>query len=350
MSKLLAQGGYGCIFKPGMYCSGKLRSRDYVSKLSVYDDSAKNELLMSFKIKKIKHYKKYFVPVQSFCHVEKSILDHNKDINKCDIYKKKRENKFVLMKLEYLNSTDISSFFLQYQEKIGNNIFIYISVYKKLLFQIKKLQSVNIVHYDLRPNNILMSNETFNPYIIDFGISLNMKKILNIMYNHKKKIKTHLIDVGQFYRFAPYNCYWCFDIHIINYIIHSYEGLDNKFTYEYEKESFKQFVYENSAFHYLSDKYKALYWDNCIKYLDSLCTLTNYEVLLHLIKNYKRWDITGLSMTFLQLVGYNKQLQNSDIFKQFVMTLFSNVSFDSNNISSIDKNIYLLNKLKIKQD
>ena len=90
---------------------------------------------------------------------------------------------------------------------------------------------------------------------------------------------------------------------------------------------------------------KSFYFINKLKNHDE-----KKEKLLYLIKNYKRWDITGLSMTFLQLVGYNKQLKNSDIFKQFIMTLFSNVSFNSDNISSVDKNMYLLNKLKIKQD
>jgi serine/threonine protein kinase len=350
MSKLLAQGGFGCIFKPGMYCSGDSRGNKYVSKLVVFDESARNELILSHRVKKIENYKRYFVPAISYCHVNKQIFDKNNLGKKCNIYQKKKQANFILIKLDYLNSVDIRSFFINYNNRISNNIFIYISLYKKLLIQIKKLQSANIVHYDLRPNNILISNTTFNPFIIDFGISIYITKVLNIIYNHKNKIKEKLSSVGKFYRFAPENSYWSFDIHIISYIINNYNGLDNKFTYKSDIDKFKQYVYENTSFHFLSAQYKDVYWANCIKYLDELTKLTNYEVLLFLVKNYKKWDITGLTITFLQLIGYNTNLELSNIYKKFVTMLFFNISFNSDNIEPIDNILNKLNTIKEKQD
>ncbi len=351
MSKLLAQGGYGCIFKPGMYCSGVTTKDKYVSKLMVFDDSARNELLMAIKIKKIRNYHKYFIPAKSFCYVKKKVLNKKDEIKDCDIFKKHKSNnkQFILMRLNYLNSSDINNFFLSYQNKIGNNIIIYINLYKKLIFQIKKLQSKNIVHYDLRPNNILISNHTFNPYIIDFGISLNMTKITSIL-NNKEKIKKKLTDVGKFYIFAPDNCYWCFDIHIISFIINNYEGLDNKFSYNYELDNFKKFVYNNRAFNYVSEEFKNDYWNKCTNYLEQLTKYTNYEVLVHLIKNYNKWDIIGLTMTFLELVGYNKSLQNEKITQQFIKILLNNVNFDSSQVLLPNEQLHNLSLLKFKQD
>ena len=350
MSKLLSQGGYGCIFKPGMYCSGKTTENEYVSKLMVFNDSAKNELLMSLRIRKIPNFDKFFIPAKSFCYVKKKVLKNNKDIKDCDIFTKNKQKKqFILMRLNYLHSSNISDFFLSYQNKISNNIIIYITIYKKLLVQIKKLQSVNIVHYDLRPNNILISNQNFNPYIIDFGISLNMIKIFKLLRN-KDSIKKKLTDVGKFYIFAPDNCYWSFDVHIINFIIHNYDGLDNKFSYKYKLNTFKKFVYENSSFKYLSEEYKQNYWNNCVEYLEHLTRFTNYEVLLKLMKNYKKWDITGLSMTFIRIVSFNNALKNEPITQQFIKLLLSNVRYDSTNILSCDEQIDYLNQLKVKKD
>ena len=43
--ELLAEGGYGCIFIPGINCDGSIMSnKKYISKIQRFDDSAKNEI------------------------------------------------------------------------------------------------------------------------------------------------------------------------------------------------------------------------------------------------------------------------------------------------------------------
>ena len=47
--KLLAEGGYGCVFAPGINCDGSvMKTKKYVSKIQRYDTSAKNEILIGF--------------------------------------------------------------------------------------------------------------------------------------------------------------------------------------------------------------------------------------------------------------------------------------------------------------
>ena len=44
MSKLLSQGGFGCVFYPGITCEGKTdKSKSYVSKLQIKDETTVNE-------------------------------------------------------------------------------------------------------------------------------------------------------------------------------------------------------------------------------------------------------------------------------------------------------------------
>ena len=68
------------------------------------------------------------------------------------------------------------------------------------------------------------------------------------------------------------------------------------------------------------------------------------------MKNYKKWDITGLSMTFIRIVSFNNALKNEPITQQFIKLLLSNVRYDSTNILSCDEQIDYLNQLKVKKD
>ena len=109
----------------------------------------------------------------------------------------------------------------------------------------------------------------------------------------------------------------------------NFKNNPNKFSYKYKLNTFKQFVYENSSFKYLSEEYKQNYWNNCVKYLENLTRFTNYEVLLKLMENYKKWDITGLSMTFIRIVSFNNALKNEPITQQFIKLLLSIEFFNS---------------------
>jgi len=42
---------------------------------------------------------------------------------------------------------------------------------------LEKLQQVNVVHFDLKLDNILFNEITYDPRIIDFGISIPIKNL-----------------------------------------------------------------------------------------------------------------------------------------------------------------------------
>ena len=55
-----------------------------------------------------------------------------------------------------------------------------IDCYTHLLNALLILSDNNIVHYDLKNDNILYDSVKQQPIIIDFGLSINMKPILKI--------------------------------------------------------------------------------------------------------------------------------------------------------------------------
>ena len=51
-----------------------------------------------------------------------------------------------------------------------------ISIYMECLKLLKKLNNLNICHFDIHNGNILYSKDNNYPYIIDYGLSINIKK------------------------------------------------------------------------------------------------------------------------------------------------------------------------------
>ena len=85
--KLVSEGGFGCVFYPGIECSGKISDNvKIVSKIQVADKNSENEIKVGQIIKKIHGFTNNFSPVISDCPIEINKLeDPNK--SKCGIFK-----------------------------------------------------------------------------------------------------------------------------------------------------------------------------------------------------------------------------------------------------------------------
>ena len=70
-SKVINQGGFGCIFYPSLPCKKERlvlnKSKEYVSKLVEKNFSSKNEIDIGEIIKKIPFYSLYYVPILEHC-------------------------------------------------------------------------------------------------------------------------------------------------------------------------------------------------------------------------------------------------------------------------------------------
>ena len=70
MSKFLNEGGYGCIYYPGIKCDGNPQlKKKVVSKLQKNNESADNEINIGNRVKAIANFQLYFLPVISSCPV-----------------------------------------------------------------------------------------------------------------------------------------------------------------------------------------------------------------------------------------------------------------------------------------
>ena len=87
-SKVINQGGFGCIFYPSLPCekeqSKKEKDKEYISKLVEKNFSSKNEIEVGEIVKKIPFYSLYYVPVLENCAANISKVSE-KEIKKCNI-------------------------------------------------------------------------------------------------------------------------------------------------------------------------------------------------------------------------------------------------------------------------
>jgi len=181
----LSQGTYGCIYYPGFTCRGKIQKTKYVSKLQKNNETLQNELKIGEKIKQIKHNKYYFAPILKHCPVSISNLQakYPEPLNQCKVISESQKHdstsEFSVNKIRYILGEDLDETFEQ--KNLSTNpqqpLLFLLDTYNYLSKSLKKLKKQNIIHYDLKANNIVYDKESEIPIIIDFGLSISLDKI-----------------------------------------------------------------------------------------------------------------------------------------------------------------------------
>ena len=193
--KKINEGSYGCIYYPGITCNLNTKKNEkIISKISMNNKISKNEIEIGKIIEKSKM--KGLRGIKSSCVIKNGLS--LKKINNCSIVKNNEYSSLIKMDFEYINGCILNN----YINKIN-----LIDSYKKCINNLKKLNNLNICHFDIKENNILYNKEDENLYIIDFGISINMEKL--------KKNNNY---EDYFYEYNNYEP-WCIDILFLNYII-----------------------------------------------------------------------------------------------------------------------------------
>ena len=285
--KLLSEGGFGCVFNPSMRCDGEAESEKFVSKIQRHDNSAKNEIEIGKILSNIAEYKNHFAPVISYCSIGIGEIK-DKDKQKCMLFKKKKTNKYLMMKLDYVEGMK----FLQYMVKNANSVQIInniINSFNNLLRSISLLVNKKIVHYDLKGSNILYSTRKKIPLIIDFGLSINMNNI-------------DKIDLKQvFYTYAPQYYVWPLEVHYLGLLF----NVDKEPSEEMLSNLAKEYVKNNKGINKnFSPNFLKKYEKSCLEQL-KVYSQMRFEERVKFIMNYwNTWDNYALSVTYLRFLRY----------------------------------------------
>ena len=285
---LLAQGTYGCIYHPGMSCNHEQLSTKYITKIhSPNERTANNEITISKKIQTIPNYESYFSPVLEDCKVNLAKIERE-EAKKCTFVKDVNKT-YISTRTRYIEGDTL----LKYIEKHNSLTTIYF-IYNKLCKSVEKLAKHNIVHFDLRENNMIITKQG-QPIIIDFGISIDFdQKVFDQKAFDQKAFDQKALD-PIFYAYTTKYKPWCIEIVLISYMVqHNTTNISIEKIME---------IFDEVTNHFEKIPYLPL-----PKYREHFKNHVAPNVSLpQLLETYKRWDTYAVAIILIQMLEKTKQ-------------------------------------------
>ena len=286
---LIAEGGYGCVFHPELNCKGKeTKNKAHVTKLQRNDFSAENEInigkIITGELSKDR-LDAHFAPIIHSCPIAINQL-HNVDPN-CTVLRKSDATEFILMKIRYIDSTNLDMFIVENNR--SNFIFLtLINSFTHLLKSISMLLEMAIVHNDLKGQNIIYSRDQSLPIIIDFGLSIPMLQITGD--------NLHIY----FYIYAPEYYIWPLEVHYLNMLFHINPDPDEAML----RELAHQYTTKNVALQAFSSQFRKKFELLCVKELKKYNQMSHKERKTKLLKAWVSWDNYSISIIYLKNIYY----------------------------------------------
>jgi hypothetical protein len=309
-SKVINQGGFGCIFYPSLPCKKEKmdseQAREYVSKLVERNFSSKNEIEVGEIVKKIPFYSLYYVPILENCPANLSKVG-SKEIKKCNIIDKEEDRvKYILLKMKYVKNIKFTEYLLTNKSKkhVLNVIF---DTYSYFLFSLEQLMNCEIVHFDFKWDNAVIDLKTELPVILDFGISIPIRKLLErdraLNGSDKdKEDKEDKYDIfrNYFYTYFPRYSLWPPEVHAACYVLNEH----SRITPESLQQLIDEYVDSNTAFTIFSPEFLGKYKKLCYETMEHLIDKPRKYVIHECLKFWSTWDNYALSISYFQIIQF----------------------------------------------
>lgn len=248
-------------------------------------------------------------------------------------------------------------------------ISILFDCYERLLDCIQLLSENDIVHFDIKFNNIFVRSDILLPIMIDFGLSIYVKRLLDIpwskgtsssssastsaeniedpnslgqveinkdshyeeeMLKNETATKTAptqtmaslkntsgvIVPLNyywrkHFYVHAPDYFIWPFEVHIMSYLIRESPVLSHQAL----QQMAETFTYYNESIEYMSISFKTKYMNLCIQTFSKYVDKPREMVLNELIQHWNKWDNYSLNVMFIKIF-YSIIIKNKKMYKK----------------------------------
>jgi len=331
--RYLGQGTYGCAFSPPLKCSTNTkRKTDGISKL-MNETSASEEYLVNQIWEEIDPKQKFSIWSTNYCKYNSKNIKQENEINKCTIkYKVPKKERLIFYPY---GGVDLYKHFYEKQPKAKDYLKIFTN-FLNLLEGIQIAHSKNIVHLDIKSDNIVLDKD-FNMRYIDFGFSRFTDEIDINDWDKVNVFKTT-------YEFWPFELYFFDNTISLEEVEKHYNGYTEE---TYIHRGFNEII-NNNIFNmtpggYMYDvnsSWKNITVNNYYNVLKSY-DYTNMDVL------FKSVDIYSLGMLIISLV--NRAFQHTIVYKEnedyYTMIISKEIIINDDNKGLFSSNeIYELNK------
>jgi len=311
--KLLNQGAYGCIFKPELGCDvDESDTGDYVSKLQMKTKELEKEIKIGIELQKIKNYYYYFAPIIKTCNVNIRSID-SKIVRGCKVITNEigeidTESEYTSNKIRYVGKYNMNKILQiitttkKLSTLMNNHLYLLNSI--KLMFE------NNIIHLDLKTDNIVWDENQQIPIIIDFGLSFNIKELLDKNTTDYSSEDSPYVDI---FVGKQYYVFWCVDIFMICQIVNYYnKGNVEEHVLEIIlnrmlRDPYFQKIFTNHDINLFKSKYDTFFSAYVGKPWTDLLTSLLQE------KNYSTWDNHSLCTAIMFTIIDNDMLNSQDM-------------------------------------
>ena len=203
-------------------------------------------------------------------------------------------------------------------------------LYERIMDSIQLLIQHKIVHYDLKENNILVEKTQQLPYIIDFGLSIDVERLLqypwsdkaekatatardtqtrqqhndnptidsNVLYSSSKFFKDNYLWKQHFYIHAPDYYLWPLEVHFMTYLINENDIL----TEESLRKICFEYIKNNRAIQYMSREFKKKMFELSVSTFARFIEQPKEKVLNELLTHWDKWDMYAINIMFLKIM------------------------------------------------
>ena len=309
--KLVAEGTYGCIYRPGLTCEGNPENAKYITKIQKNKRAIQNEFNISGKIRTIPGYTRFFAPILKQCGV-KITKDTVAGLKQCEVFKDDKAEEiaeYVSTKIRYVGNQDLMKYMLG---TLKTKRFLHEAwkTHTYLLKATQKMVSSKIVHYDIKYNNIIYDANLSVPIFIDFGLAFTMDRLLDTS-----------ADLEKIFFVFEYYSWWPIDIVACSYIVQEIgitEAKTAKVSTNQIEEIYEVFLkgikdpHDESVREVKNDVFKIQilnteentrkFKEACFEYFSKFVGNSWWDLYEDLIQHANTWDSYSLAATYLAIL------------------------------------------------
>jgi hypothetical protein len=171
-----------------------------------------------------------------------------------------------------------------------------------------------IVHFDFKWDNAVIDLKTELPVILDFGISIPIRKLLEYDgtlnggdedkedkdKDDKDKEDKYNVFRNYFYTYFPRYSLWPPEVHAMCYVLHEH----SRITPESLQQLIDEYVDSNTAFTIFSPEFLEKYKKLCFVTMEHLIDKPRKYVIHECLKFWSTWDNYALSISYFQIIQF----------------------------------------------